>query len=251
MGALLLVLTVILSIMMVKSPGTGDVQIVLNWTDILYQNGLINGYSKIISDLHTEYPPISHAILYLARAFGNTVGLSPLTSLKVTILTFQLSSTILILLWSESYWIAAAFNASLILSGVGLGYQDAWYAPPLIAAFWAFQAKRNVLGTALFMIASLTKWQPLIVAPFVGIYLFEISNLQSFREAIGKRLFWQLVVLVAVIIALLGIAFCLSPALPLWHEMHHPYWSGYALNVPWVAEFFYNLLLSPTFSRQD
>src|SRR4051794_30540713 len=153
-GALLLVLTVILSIMMIKSPGTGDVQIVLNWTDILYQNGLINGYSKI-----TEYPPISHAILYLARAFGEMVGLGPFMSLKVTILTFQLLSTALILLLSGSYWIAAAFNASLILSGVGLGYQDVWYAPPLIAAFWAFQEKRNVLGTAFFLIASLVKWQ--------------------------------------------------------------------------------------------
>jgi hypothetical protein len=123
--------------------------------------------------------------LYLARAFGGTVGLSPFMSLKVALLTFQLISTALILLLSRNYWVAAAFNASLILSSVGLGYQDVWFAPPLIAAFWAFEAKHNVLGTAAFLIACLTKWQPLIVAPFLGVYLLEISNLRSCRDAVG------------------------------------------------------------------
>jgi hypothetical protein len=107
------------------------------------------------------------------------VGLSPLMSYKVTILTFQLVSTGIILLLSGSYWVAAAFNASLLLSGVGLGYMDVFIVPPLIAAFWAFQSRRNVLGTAFFLISCLTKWQPLIVAPFIGVYRFEISNLRS------------------------------------------------------------------------
>ena len=38
-GVLLLVLTVILSLMMVHSPGTVDVSTFLNWTEVVYQNG--------------------------------------------------------------------------------------------------------------------------------------------------------------------------------------------------------------------
>ena len=246
-GVLLLVLTVILSLMMVHSPGTVDVSTFLNWTEVVYQNGVVDGYSKLI--YASEYPPISYAILYIARAFGNMVGLSPLMGFKVTILAFQLVSAGIILLISGSYWVAAAFNASLLLSGVALGYMDVCVAPPLIAAFWAFRARRDVLGMALFLIACLIKWQPLIVAPFIGIYLFEISNLRSCRDAVGGRLFWQLVVLVAVTIALLSLIFGLAPARSLWHGMSHPFLSGNALNLPWVAEFFYKLLF-PSSYRQ-
>jgi hypothetical protein len=251
MGALLLMLTAILSLMMIHSPGTSDVSTVLNWTEVLYSNGLVAGYSTIISDFYTEYPPIFHAILYIARTFGATAGLSPLMSFKVTTLAFQLMSTGLILLLSRSYWTAAAFNGSLLLGGVSLGYQDVWLAPPLIAAFWAFEARRDVLGTALFVIACLIKWQPLIVAPFVAIYLFEISNLQSCRKAFGRILFWNLVILVTITVALLTIIFGLAPARSLWHGMNHPHWSGTALNLPWMAEFFRELLFSSSSSWQN
>jgi hypothetical protein len=188
--------------------------------------------------------------LYIARAFGNAVGSSPLMSLKVTILTLQLVSTGIILLLSGSYWVAAAFNASLLLSGVGLGYMDVCVAPPLIAAFWAFQSRRNVLGTALFLIACLTKPQPLIVAPFIGIYLFEISNLRSCRDAVGSRLFWQLLILVAGTIAALSLLFGREPARSLWSDLRNPFLSGNALNLPWVAGFLYKLLFLSSLSRQ-
>jgi hypothetical protein len=51
--------------------------------------------------------------------------------------------------------------------------------------------------------------------------------------------------------ALLILIFGLAPARSLWHGMNHPFWSGTALNLPWVGEFFYKLLFSPSFSRQD
>jgi hypothetical protein len=246
MGMLLLALTVILSLIMIHSPGTSDVSLFLDWTEVAYQNGLVAGYSKVISG----YPPLSFAILYIARAFGNAVGLSPLMSFKVTILTFQLVSAGIILLLSGSFWIAAAFNGSLLLSGVGLGYMDVCVAPFLITAFWSFQLRRNVLGTSLYLFACLTKWQFLIVAPFIAVYLFEISDLRSFRGAIGTRLFWHLVILVAATIVLLSLLFGLEPARSLWLViMKQRFLSGNALNLPWVAEFFYKILLPSSYHQ--
>ncbi len=102
-----------------------------------------------------------------------------------------------------------------------------------------------MLGTVLFLIACLIKWQPLIVAPFIGVYLFEISNLRTCRRAVGRRLFWQLATLVAVTIALLS-----APARSFWHGMNHPYLSGNALNLPWVGGFFYKLLFSSSSTRR-
>ena len=251
MGALLLVLTVILSLIMIRSPGTEDVTTFLYWTELVYQNGLVAGYSKIISDLHFFYPPLSATILYIARAFGKALELSPLMSFKVTILTFQLLSTGVILLLSSSYWVAAALNASLLLSGVGLGYMDVCVAPFLILAFWAFQSRRDVLGAALFLIACLIKWQPLILIPFIGVYLFEISDLQSCLNAVRRPLFWHLVILVALTIALLSWLFGLAPARALRYAMSEGFLSGNALNVPWIAGYFYKLLFSSSFLMQN
>jgi len=239
MGALLLMLTVILSLMMVRSPGTGDVASFLGWTEAVYQNGLVDGYSKVADG----YPPLSFTILYVARAFGNAVGLSPLISFKVMILTFQLVSTGIVLLLCGSYWIAAAFNGSILLSGVGLGYMDVCVAPFLITAFWSFRFRHHVLGTALYLIACLIKWQFVLVAPFLAVYLFEISDWRSLRITIGTRLFWHLGVLVAVAIVLLTLFFGLEPARSLGRVIMKPdFFSGNALNLPWDAGFFYRFI---------
>ncbi len=193
LGAMLLALTVILSIMMIRSPGTIDVPLFLDWTEVVYQDGLIAGYTKVIDHYRADYPPLSYAILYCARAFGEAMGMPPLLSFKVSLLAFQLISAVLILMLSGSCWIAAAFNASLLLSGVGLGYMDVYLAPSLIAAFWAFRWRRNVSGAAFFLIACLTKWQPLIVAPFVAIHLlgFPIFDREGFCILFSIRAFMR------------------------------------------------------------
>src|SRR4051794_7824322 len=243
-GALLLTLTFILSLMMIHSPGTYDVRTLLRWTDAVYQNGLVAGYAEVRS----EYPPISFAILYASRALAETVGLSPATMYKATILICQIVSTAIILTFSGSFWTAAAFNGSIFLDAVCLGYMDVCFAPPLIAAFWAFQLRRNVLGTALFLLACLIKWQPLIIAPFIAIYVLGISDLRSMWNSTRSRLFLQLSVLVVVFVTLLSLIFGLAPAHSLWHGMSLPMLSGTALNIPWIAGSFYELVFKPGFS---
>jgi hypothetical protein len=251
MGVLLLVLTVILSLIMIHSPGTSDVPtFFLNWMEVVYQNGLIDGYSKVISGLHADYPPLSYLILYMAHAFGDTVGLSPLMSFKLTILMFQLISASIVLLLSGNYWIAAAFNGCILLGSVGLGYMDVFVAPPLFATFWALQTGRKLLATGSFLIACLTKWQPLIVTPFIAMYLLEISDFRSFRSSLGTPLFRQICVLVIVATAILSLLFGLDPARSLWHAMNHPFLSGNALNLPWLEGSFYHLFFRPSYSIQ-
>jgi hypothetical protein len=47
-GGLLFVLTVTLSLMMIRAPGTTDVWTFRDWMGTVYQNGLAAGYSKIV-----------------------------------------------------------------------------------------------------------------------------------------------------------------------------------------------------------
>jgi hypothetical protein len=254
-GGLLFVLTVVLSLMMIRSPGTSDVSIWRDWMDTVYQNGLAGGYSQIALSGYWQagvvYPPISFAILYVTRTLGDAGGLPPQDSIKVAILIFQLISAGLILVISRDFWVAAAFNSSILLSGVCLGYIDVFFVPWLIGAFWAFQLKRHVFGTALFLIACLTKWQPLIVVPFIAIYLFQISDFRSLRGALHKLLFWQLLMLVTVTIVLLSLVFGITP-LPaaLRTALAERAVSGYALNLPWIAGCLVTFVFSPSFSIQ-
>lgn len=256
-GALVLMLTVVLSLMMIRSPGTSDVALFLKQTDTVYQSGLAAGYSNILINQYCcggfEYPPGHYANLYVARALGNAVGLSPLISFKVLILIFQLVSAGIILLISGDFWVAAALNASFLLSAVGLGYTDIFFAPWLIVAFWAFQSKRYLSGTALFLIACFTKWQPIILAPFIAVYLLQISDLRSLRNALNTWLFWQLVIVVLLLFALLSLVFGIAPLLSLKNAIRgHPMVSGNALNLPWIAGCLARLVLkSSSALRQE
>jgi len=47
---------------MINSPRKGDVPQFLDWMEVVYQNGLVGGYSKIISD--ADYPPVNYAISF-------------------------------------------------------------------------------------------------------------------------------------------------------------------------------------------
>jgi len=73
-----------LSLMMTRSPGLTDdrapngaiLSTSHKWSDMLYQNGLVGGYSKIASsEPGVVYPPVSCAILYVARTLGDAVEL--------------------------------------------------------------------------------------------------------------------------------------------------------------------------------
>src|SRR5882724_9732422 len=90
-GGLVFVLTVMLSLMMTRSPGLTDdrapngaiLSTSHKWSDMLYQNGLVGGYSKIASsEPGVVYPPVSCAILYVARTLGDAVELPPQNSIK-------------------------------------------------------------------------------------------------------------------------------------------------------------------------
>src|SRR5438045_2934812 len=118
-GILLFSLTITLSMMMLRSPGTEDVGAWHEWMNIVYQDGLVNGYSKIILSASEQpsggdYPPISFAILYLARILGDTVALPPQDTIKILVLVFQLVSVGVVLLISHDLWLAAAFNGSIL-----------------------------------------------------------------------------------------------------------------------------------------
>jgi hypothetical protein len=58
-------------------------------------------------------------------------------------------------------------SSRLLFHSLALGYVDVHFSRFFIVALWALDAKRLTLVGICFSLACLTKWQPLILAPFV------------------------------------------------------------------------------------
>ncbi len=143
---------------------------------------------------------------------------------------------------------AAAFGAAALLNGPALGYLDIFFAPWLIAGFWALQSGRPLLGAALLLTAGLVKWQPMLDLPFVLIHLLEISGPESAVAAVRRGLFWRLAALGGAVALSLLAVFGFWPVQAFLYALNHPWFSGNALNLPWLEAFVLKVLFHPTFT---
>lgn len=223
-------------------PGTNDVgSYWMVWMRQMEAAGLREGYVLARSD----YPPLSFVVLHLVRLGGEALGWDGFAALKATLLGFALVSAALLLLLSGSTMLAAAFVASLLVSGMALGYLDLFLVPALLGMVWALQRDRPVLGAGLFCLACLTKWQPLVIAPFLAIHIFRIGS-PTPRALLGvlrDRTFWWVAALVAGLGAALLAGFGLAPLGALQLAMRNNFFSGNGLNLPWIEQFVWRILI--------
>jgi hypothetical protein len=260
-GALLLCMTFLLSVFLVRAQGTPDVLIWLKWMSIVHDEGIVAGYATIVANFPKtvmespayingggEYPPLAYAILYAAGRIGEMVGLTPFQSLKATLFLFHWAAVIVVLAASRSLLLAAAFSAATLLFGVALGYLDTLFAAVLIAAFWALASGRNLLAVALLIVSVMIKWQPLIIAPFVAAYLFDMSSLEAARDSFRRGLFRWVLAFGAVTVLVLALLFGSTTAVALKHATSHHFLSGLAMNLPWLEGYVLKVLFHPTFT---
>jgi hypothetical protein len=240
---LMLAMSLLMTLMLFHSPGSEDVRKYwLPWMAHIENAGLIAGYTLA----ETDYPPLSFAALSLAQVIGQGIGWDDFTALKATILGFQLLSTFLVLAVSGNVLLAAAFNAGVILSGVGLGYLDLFFAPTLIGAFWALRRNQPVLGVLLFGITCMIKWQPLLIAPFIMIHVLKIDALHPRAILAGLRspiLAW-IAGLCVIGGGVLFMAFGFEPM----HSFRRAasnsvFLSANALNVGWIEQFIHRYFI--------
>lgn len=230
--ALLLLLLLLVTALFLPSPGTFDVtKFWLPWAANADRLGLVKGFAAN----EAEYPPLTPAILLAAVRGFHSIGASPFQALKLSILLFLLATSLVFWLWTRDFWTAVLLHVSLLLNSVALGYLDVFFAPSLLLSLWALRAGRLLWFTVFFAIACLTKWQPLIVAPFLAVYVLNISPHPQWKLIKWGRVLREIVAPALVI----GIAVLLVYRLPpIWHSLKkglsHKYMSGDALNFNWV-----------------
>ncbi len=227
--ACLLVLGVLAGLVLLRSYGTSDMDNWLLWQKRTLHDGLVRGYASQASD----YPPLAFALLWLAGKVDRLVNIDHLLGIKASLFVFYLGAIATLLAWRRDLWLAVASIWLLLPNGIGLAYTDVHFAPILLGALWAFSLGSNGIGLFLYTTACLIKWQPLIVAPFVLIYLFAKRPRLSDRRA-WARLLLPTLALLTFVGVVFGMESVRAFARAFGAVSHHPNLSGNALNLHWV-----------------
>jgi len=231
-GIGLVLLTNLIALSFLYSPGTGDVSIWRTWIDQMSAFGLVGGF------VHsgTDYPPLSLIILETVSRSADVFGITVFLALKCSLLIFLIATAVTFYWFSRNVILTVALEFSLILNSVALGYLDIYFAPFLIAAFFFLQRGHFTIGVLMFAISCSIKWQPLLIAPFICIYVMTAAGEGlSGRDKLFKRampfLIAALVVLLPLV-AIFGVGTIIN-SLRRATTMHN-FISGYALNFGWI-----------------
>ena len=240
-GIGLLLLVNLLAITCISSPGTGDVSIWETWMSKIDNDGLVNAFAHTIG---TDYPPLAIVILWAVVRVAQTFGTTQFLILKCSLLLFLLITSGGFYWFSRNFVLTAAFELSLILSSVALSYLDIYFAPFLIAALFLIRHGRFSLGFLFYAVSCFIKWQPLIIAPFVCVYIFAAAGDAAADGAKMKRRLapfaLSAVALVLPILAIFGVPAVFESFKRA--ATFHKFLSGYALNLGWIETWALHLL---------
>ena len=234
----------LLALSLFASFGTTDTYIWLRWISNLTQAGFQQGYG-----LQVDYPPVSNALMLIAAQVGGALGLSDLLSLKLGLGACLLLTIFIFWYWTRNLVLTMALQIALTPGALGLTLVDILFAPTLIGALWALQARKLWLFAILYTVSFLIKWQPLIIAPFLLVYLLALSPVHGrggFVRSL-QQLFWPVFfpgfLTLTAVFFVVGID--LFRSLP-W-ALNHPWLSGDALNFNWILTYLLHVLLPQSF----
>ena len=228
----MLLLANLIALSFLYSPGTGDVSIWRTWIDQMWAFGLVGGF------VHsgTDYPPLALIILATVARCADAFGIAVFLALKWSLFIFLLATAASFYWFSRNLILTAALELSLILNSVALGYLDIYFAPFLIAAFFCLQRGHFKIGVLMFAISCSIKWQPLLIAPFVCIYVMAAAGEGlSGRDKAYKRIIPFIIAALVVVLPMVMIFGAGAIINSLQSAMtRHNFISGYALNFGWL-----------------
>jgi ALG6/ALG8 glycosyltransferase family protein len=228
---LLFVLATLLAVSLLHTPGTTDVGFWMTWLRNAADHGLRGGYEANQAD----YPPLSSAILFLVAQVARWLGIEVFIAFKLSLIAFLLLTSAVFWFGTRDLFLTTILQLTLTLNSVALGYIDIYTAPALILALWALRKQKLLLFTFFYTITCLIKWQPVIIAPFLLIYILDTSRQGDDRRVDLKKLLRSVVLPVAAGFALIGWVYGEQTVLAFQRALLNPFLSGNALNASWVV----------------
>jgi hypothetical protein len=231
----LVLLSLLAGFAFINSPGTNDVQIWSHWMDTARTNGLVAGFSAVTED----YPPLAITIMFLANQILRILHIEDFLSIKLSILFFLLFTTTLFWFWTRNLKVTIILYFALFLNSVLLGYIDIYFTPGLLLSLWMLKERRWLWFSIAFTLTCLTKYQPLMIAPFLFLYLLDIQDVRQWMRIKWKLIFLQIML---PAMALMGLTLVVFGLQPVWMSfssaIFHKFLSGLAFNIPWIITHF-------------
>jgi hypothetical protein len=224
------VIALLAGLIFLESPGTTDVNIWRSWTTNASDLGLVGGFRANRAD----YPPIASAILLAGYRTFHPAGFTQFETIKLTILVFLLATALIFWIWTRNLIWTLVLYASLLMNSAALGYIDIFFAPSLVLALWMLKERRWGWFSVFYALSCLTKWQPVLIAPFIALYILNIQHPREWRQISLKN------ILLAILPAAVILGYILFQYKPeyIWlafkASLSHEYLSGNALNFNWI-----------------
>jgi hypothetical protein len=234
----LCILSVLTAMIFARSPGTDDFDVWRLWVRNASTLGLVNGYSANAE----TYPPLASAFLFGASKLPGLSGrpeIDPFGAIKLAIFVFLLLSAVVTWLWTRDMKITLILYFALLLNSVALGYIDIFFAPSLLLSLWMLRKRRLLWFSVFFTLSFLTKWQPILIAPFIMLYALDIRPDSHWRHVDPKRFLSHVILPAFTMIGLIIIMYGYTPVERAFKlSLTDPILSGNALNLNWIITYF-------------
>lgn len=238
-AAILLAGVLVFSLFFFYSPGTSDVQVDLQWITNAENHGIREGYAAN----EDSYPPLVPSTLYSLSRIGNRFDLDHFVDFKIALYLWFCATGLAFLCCTKNPAMTSLLLFSLVLNSVALGYLDIFLAPTLVLAFWSLRQKRLAWFSALYVASCLFKFQPLIIAPFLLIYLIVIARRESWQATLAG--FGRLVILPTLAVLIPCFAFFGTEILKALVRAftYHPQLSANATNFNWILTYLFHVFV--------
>ncbi len=218
-------------IVLLGSGGTEDLALFHQWLSNAFDHSLAEGYNIT----QGNYPPFLIFTFYPFAFIKNIIGYWAVIHLS---LVFNLLlSTFIFYKITKNAAMSLAFYFVFFYPAIILKYLDINYTPPLLIALFFLSQNWFFWFGVFFTSAILVKWQPLILAPFIFLYLIHrpqgstktFINPAILQAATGASL------VIGGCIAYFGISTVFNALIA---AMNEPELSGQALNLYWIVTYY-------------
>ncbi len=240
----LIVLLILITLSYFHSPGQGDVRFWLKWIESVDAHGPFMSFESPertplgIESVQEPYPPFASLISFSTAKMSHLFSTDYFTALKLSLTLFLFLSSFIFWIWTRDFFITAIFHFSLLLNSVMLVFIDIYFVPTLILSLWSLKERKMTAFTIFYSVSCLIKWQPIIIAPFILLYILNIKKTAEWKEidyrGIVINVLSPMIIIVITTFSLFGMPFLKSLA----SAVTEPYLSGNALNFGWIMTYF-------------
>ena len=240
---LFLIVFILISLTLIKLQGSADNNIWLNWINNIKLYGIFDGYDKNSAD----YPPLSSVMLFLSQEIFNHGAIGDRQAIKLFGLCLLFISYLISLKISNNFFLAFSMFIFFTLSAGAMGYLDVYFLPFLLLSLFSLWRNKILWFSFFYTLTIFIKWQPLILAPFLLIYIIKKINLESNYNKRSRIVFNFVsppIIIFAILCVLWGFTSIRDSFLS---AASHNLLSANALNFNWIVTYLVEII-DPAFS---